>query len=374
MKIYRSISRFGLPVALLAMAGCSRGTNAAGAGPQAMPVQTETIQLKPVPEFTEYLATVRAQGSAVLQPQVEGFITRIYVKPGARVTEGQRLIQIDPLKQEAAVTSAESTRRSRIAQLELARTNLERIKKLHAEGVTSRQELDNAQSTYEAARAEVDALQASVAEQRQQLRYYTVSAPSDGVIGDIPVRVGDRVNSNTQMTTIDSGQGLELYISIPAEKATDTRLGATVQILPEEGQPLTTKVSFVAPRVDPANQLLLIKAALPGDKRFRNEQTVHARVVWSEKPGITIPLSAVARIAGQQFAYVAQDEQGKTVAKQRRLEVGDLVGNDYIVRGGLNAGDKLITSGVQFLADGAPVAPLPPQPAGHPSQPQEKKQ
>lgn len=350
-------------LALAALAGCSRGGNAQQKAPQAMPVQTQTVELHPVKEFTEYLATVHSRGSSVLQPQVEGFVTKIFVKPGAKVSEGQKLIQIDPLKQEAAVTSAESTRKSRLAQLELARTNLARVKRLSAEGVVSRQELDQAQSTYEAARADAEALQASVNEQRQQLRYYTVSAPAAGTVGDIPVRVGDRVKTDTVVTTLDSGQGLELYISIPAEKATDVKLGTEVQVLGEDGKPFSSKVNFIAPRIDTDNQLLLVKAPLPaGETRFRNEQTVHAQIVWREKPGVTIPLSAVARVAGQQFAFVAESDQGKTVARQKRLEVGDVIGNEYIVRSGLNAHDKLITTAVQFLADGMPVQPMEGQP------------
>jgi multidrug efflux pump subunit AcrA (membrane-fusion protein) len=89
---------------------------------------------------------------------------------------------------------------------------------------------------------------------------------------------------------------------------------------------------------------------------FRTEQFVRCRIVWTQKPALTIPIVAVNRINGQFFAYVAESgEGGKKVVRQRAIETGPVVGNDYVVKSGLKAGETLIVSGVQKIGDGAPV-------------------
>jgi multidrug efflux pump subunit AcrA (membrane-fusion protein) len=111
---------------------------------------------------------------------------------------------------------------------------------------------------------------------------------------------------------------------------------------------------------------VLAKAILQDAGAFRTEQFVRARVVWTEAPALTVPLVALNRINGQFFAYVAEPgDAGATVARQRAVEPGAIVGNDYVIKSGLKAGEKLIVSGVQKIRDGAPVSiGAPPAPAG----------
>jgi hypothetical protein len=91
--------------------------------------------------------------------------------------------------------------------------------------------------------------------------------------------------------------------------------------------------------------------------KFRNAQQVHSRVVWSEQKRPMIPLTAVSRLSGKIFAFVAEGQGQQVVARQKLIQVGDVVGNDYVVLDGIKPGDKIIVSGVQMLADGMPVAP-----------------
>ena len=343
---------------VLLLAGCNKGESTKAAdGPPAIPVQVQTAQLQRVANATEYLATVRSRNSAVIQPQVEGHVTKIYIAAGDHVKAGEPLLQIDPLKQEATVSTQEATQKAKLAGLEYARRELERRKRLATEGVISRQELDQAQMAYDAAKADVEASQASVIEQKQQLRYYTVAAPHSGIVGDIPVRVGDRVETSTQLTTLDSGGDLELYISVPAERAGDVRSGTRVEVVPDDPaqKPLETRVNFISPRLDEKNQLLLVKAPAPESKRFRNEQLVHTRVVWNDVQAVVLPFAAVSRLAGSHFAFVAEKDAKGTVAKQRRLEIGDMAAGGYVVIAGIKAGEQVIVSNVQILADGMPV-------------------
>ena len=348
-------------LACLACASCSRPAqgNAPAAGPQALPVKVQTAELQSVGEFTEYLATLKSRNAAILQPQVEGEITRIFVKSGDQVQPGTPILEIDPLKQQATVHSMEANRQSQLAQLEYNRTELERRKRLYAAGVISKQDLDQIQTAYDASVATLKSMEANVREQQVQLHYYTVTSPGVGIIGDVPVRVGDRVTVSTVLTTLDEKGELEAYISIPAEKAGQVKIGTPIDLLSDaSGQPTRTKISFVSPRVDSANQLLLVKAWVPNaDHRFRNDQVVHARVIYREIERPVVPVVAVSRLGGQIFAFVAEDQGDHAVAKQRPIKVGDVVGNNYVVLDGIKPGDRIITTGVQILVDGMPVAP-----------------
>jgi RND family efflux transporter MFP subunit len=183
-------------------------------------------------------------------------------------------------------------------------------------------------------------------------------APTPGVVGDVPVRVGDRVETSTVLTTIDTGAGLELYIRVPVRRAGELRRGLPVLVVDEDGGTLAaTEVEFVSPQVDEATQTVLAKAALADSGRFRNEQQVRARVVWGEDPVLAVPVFAVSRVGGRTFAFVVEDVEGSAVARQRTVQLGPIVGNDYVVLAGLAAGDRLIVSGIQKVRDGAPVDP-----------------
>jgi RND family efflux transporter MFP subunit len=289
---------------------------------------------------------------------VEGWIFDINVHSGDLVKKGQSLMEIDPRRQAATVSNWEAQRASKVASRELAKVQLERARGLAASGVISKQDLDQAQSTYDSADADVKSMDAQIHQQEVQLKYFSVFAATDGIVGDIPVHVGDRVTNTTVLTTIDERRGLEVYLPIPSDRAKELKIGAPVQILDAAGDViLTTKVNFISPQIDTSTQSVLAKAPVDqaADSRLRSQQLVRGRITWSTQPGITIPVVAVTRISGQFFAFVAEQKDGKEVARQVPLTLGDISGNDYKVISGLKAGDDVIVSGGQNLADGMSI-------------------
>jgi multidrug efflux pump subunit AcrA (membrane-fusion protein) len=152
---------------------------------------------------------------------------------------------------------------------------------------------------------------------------------------------------------------MEAYINVPLERASALRTGLTVELLDPEGTVIATEpVSFVAPRADDATQSVLVKATLrQAPPSIRVMQYVRARIIWSNEPRLMLPLVATNRISGQYFAFVVEDTPQGPVARQKPVNVGEVIGDDYIVTGGLKAGDRVITSNIQKLGDGAPVKP-----------------
>jgi RND family efflux transporter MFP subunit len=341
------------------VAGCgktSAGDPAAG-GMQAMPVQVQVAKAQKIPDATEYLSILKSRHSATINPQVEGQITKIFVKSGDHVRVGTPLLQIDPLKQEATVSSQEASRLAQEANLRYAKVQLDREKKLFEAGVVAKQELDNAQTNYDSAVAQLRSLEQQVTQQQVQLHYYSVTAPNDGIVGDIPVRVGDRVAVTTLLTTVDEPGAVEAYIYVPAGRARDLRLGVPVHLIDAVGKDLAdSRITFVSPQVDTETQTVLAKATVANaSQNLRTAQQVRAQVVWGAHEGTVIPILAVTRINGEFFAFLAEKESNGTVARQKLLKVGDTVGNDYAVLDGIKPEDHIITSGLQFLRDGAPV-------------------
>jgi RND family efflux transporter MFP subunit len=348
--------------ALLVASACSKNPaqNPQAGGPQAMPVKVLEAKAVPVNDSSEYVATLKSRDSAVIMPQVEGQVTQIFVHSGDRVSEGGGLMEIDPLKQQATVKSLESSRAAQRAQLALAKQQYERAEGLSRAGVVSKQDLDQAKATLDAAQAQMDSLDAQVREQQVQLRYYKVVAPREGIVGDIPVRVGDRVTTQTQLTTLDQPGNLEVYVFVPIERSSRLKMGLPVQVLDGNGKVLAgTRVSFISPQVDNSTQTVLVKARIANENEaLRQSQFIRARIVWGTHQNPQIPILAVSRLAGQYFAFVAEPQNGGAfVARQRPLAIGQTVGNDYEVREGIKPGDKVIISGTQFLLDGAPVIP-----------------
>ena len=325
----------------------------------AMDVKTITVAPKPVAQTSEFVATIKSLRSTNIQPQVEGFVRQIMVKAGDRVRAGQPLVQIDPDKQQATVSATQSQRASREADLEFARQQLARMQKLFDAGAVSRAELEQAETSVKTAQAQVEAINSQIRENEVQLQYYRVTAPAEGIVGDIEVRQGDRVTPQTLITTVDAPEGLEAYINVPLERATSLRQGLTVELLDTNGTVITANpITFIAPRADDVTQSILVKATLrtrsPG---IRVQQYVRARIVWSNDPAISIPVVAVNRISGQYFVFVAEQGRGGVVAHQKPITVGDLIGDSYIVRSGVKEGEKVIVSNLQKLQEGAPVKP-----------------
>jgi RND family efflux transporter MFP subunit len=345
--------------AVVFVCGCQKSAadSAPGAAAPAMPVQVQIAPAVKIPDTSEYLSILKSRHSAAINPQVEGQITQIFVKSGDRVEAGTPLLQIDPLKQEATVNSQEAGRAAQEANVRFAKISLERAQKLFDAGVISKHEYDNAQTSYDAAQAQLKALDEQVKQQRVELHYYSVTLPMGGIVGDIPVHVGDRVTVSTMLTTMNEPGALEAYIYVPAERSKNLKTGLPVRLLDSAGNSISeTHITFVSPQVDTDTQTVLAKATIGNSQaKLRIAQQVRAQITWGVHEGPVIPVLAVLRINGQFFAFVAINEGKGTVARQKPLKLGDTVGNDFVVLDGLKAGEHLIISGTQFLQDGTPV-------------------
>lgn len=380
-------------------------TNRRGSEPVAAQNKTEisvklqTIKESPIRDFSEYVAHIESRQSVTLKPQTAGRVTKINYRSGEKVAAGTLIVQIDAQEQVAAVNSslasiaaahtditttqaslqvlkAEEIRRR--SDLKLSETELTRYQMLLSEGVVSHEEIDRRQNNVNVARANVEAIlaqiamqqaviqraedalkqaQANSAEREVQLRYTQVVAPFNGQIGDIPVRVGDYVTNQSDLFSLTENNSLYVNVNIPLERAASLRRDLPMEVLGSNGEVIgQAHISFIAPNADASTQSVLVKAEIANDgERLRADQFVRARIVWAEKSGLLIPITSVTRIAGQDFVFIAKQGKDGLIIQQQAVKLGIIIGNNYQVLSGINAGDRIATTGLLKLSDGAAI-------------------
>jgi multidrug efflux pump subunit AcrA (membrane-fusion protein) len=177
----------------------------------------------PIDDTTDFVATLRSRDSAAIMPQVEGQVTRIFVQSGDRVARGTPLVQIDPAKQQATVRSQQDTRSARDASLAVARQQYQRTSALDAEGIASQAGPGPGEGRPRSRRGRAAGVGSQVRERAGGAALLPRERPDLGIVGDIPVRVGDRVTDSTLLTTVAPCGGLEAYVSVPVERAAQLR-------------------------------------------------------------------------------------------------------------------------------------------------------
>ncbi|MDJ0676498.1 MAG: efflux RND transporter periplasmic adaptor subunit [Calothrix sp. MO_167.B42] len=411
LQLPRKQPRLWLFLALLMLTGGGVGiwhflnpaTSEAPAQAQMPPkkVKLSQVQVGKISDSSEFIGTLESRRSVTLQPRIQGQVTKIFVKSGDIVKQGEAIIQVDSREQQASVNSVraaadgarsqlenakatlsslEADRLSNIADVRLNEREYQRSTTLEAEGAISRQTKDQDANKLATARASLRAIearikaqkatvsqaektlkqsQANIQEQKVQLQYYRITAPFTGIVGDIPVKEGDFVNTSSPLASITQNRPLEVEISVPIEKQRELRKGIPVEILDTGGQVLaSSRVSFIAPSASNNTQTILVKALLNNSQgRLRADQLVRARVIWNQRPGVLVPTFAVSRIAGENFVYVAQTKESpqgntETIATQKQVKLGSITGNNYQVLSGLEPGDKIVVSGILNLRNG----------------------
>jgi RND family efflux transporter MFP subunit len=358
-------------VLAMAAAACGVAEGEQPARPPAMPVEIAEVRAVPLQETADYVATLRSRRSVEVHPQADGYVTRIFARPGDLVEAGTVLMRIDPRRQAAAKRSQQALGQARRANVEYWRREHQRTANLEAEGAVTERDLEQVTNQLRSAEAEQAAQAAQVQQQAVELDFYDVLAPWQGVVGDIPVRVGDLVGPQALLTTVDDNDRLEIYVETAMGRGPAVVLGTPVEILDDAGKVLTrTRVTFVSPRASAGTQTLLVKALVDNQAdKLRVAQLVRARLILATRTGPAVPVLAVQSQNGQNFAWVVQRAQGGPgagaapgggeVAQPRPVEVGPIQGQLYPVLRGLKPGERVVVSGVQKLRPGAPVTPAP---------------
>jgi len=337
--------------------------------------QVGTITIKPETIESNYQLAGRTVASEISQvrPQVNGVVIEQLFKEGTQVSKGQPLYKIDSSLYRDGVDEAAGNLALAKATVNSTRLQAERYKELIKVNGVSQQELDNAQSAYEQAKATVAVNEAVLKTARTNLRYTQVSAPISGRIGRSSITRGALVTSDQTdpLATIqkldpmyvDLTQSSDEYMAL-RKQLTENGIKPTelsVRLKLENGTAYaeqgTFKFSDVA--VDEATGSVTLRAAFPNpNNALLPGLYVRAELGTGTRPNsVLIPQGALFRDAeGNPLVWIVGKDNK---AEQRKITLGDAIDNRWLVTSGLKAGDQVIVEGLQGLSAGMTIEPTP---------------
>lgn len=326
-------------------------------------VSGQNVELQSV-----YPTTIKGQEDIEIRPRIDGFIDAIYVDEGSVVRKGQALFKINSPQAEQALTSAQAALRSAQAQVNTAKTNVERIRPLAEQEIVSMVQLTTAEDSYQTALAGLAQAEASLKNAQATMGWTNVTSPVDGLVGEIPFRLGSLVNSSNALTTVANTGSVYAYFSL-----NEKELSAFLNTL--EGKTQAEKIKN-APDVtltladgtvyEHKGRIETITGSInvtTGSANFRAEFPNKEGILRSGTSGnIIIPRYMDDVIVVPQKAAFAQQNktivfkvQGDSVV-QRVIDVLSTPdGKDYVVTNGLVQGDKIVSDGIVTLSHGKKI-------------------
>jgi membrane fusion protein (multidrug efflux system) len=324
---------------------------------------------------TSYPASIKGKQDVEIRPQVSGFITKLYVDEGAVVKKGQLLFQIDPTQYQAAVRTAKAAVETAKAAVSTQKITVDNKRELNKKQIISDYDLSMAENTYAQAKAQLAQAQAQLVAANQNLSFTEVRSPSDGVINDIPYRIGALVSPSiaTPMTTVsDMSAEVYVYFSMTEKDLLAmTREGGTlaeqvakmpaVKLQLSDGSTYAEagKIDAVTGVIDQSTGSVSMRAIFPNKQHIlRSGGSGNVVIPYEMKDVISIPQEATTEIQDKKFVYVLQPDN---TVKFTEISIYNLDnGKVYLATSGVKAGEKIVIEGVQSLKDGQKIKPITP--------------
>ena len=315
-----------------------------------------------------FAASIEGRQDVEIYPQLSGKITKVLVKEGQQVKQGQTLFVIDQVPYRAALRTAVANVHAAQASVETARLERDSKKELLRENVISDYELRTAENSLLGAKAALEQAQAQEIDARNNLSYTEVKSPADGIVGMLPYKVGALVSPQMTrpLTTVSDNSEMYAYFSI-SEKQLQDRMGehgsmsAVIQSLPEVSLRLSNgsiykspgKIETISGVINAQTGTASVKAVFPnGDGLLLSG--IAGNIVFPniEKDVIMIPQSATYEI--QDKVYAVKATGGKAAVTEISVSrYSD--GHSYLVKSGLSVGDTIVSEGASMIQDGQEI-------------------
>ena len=322
---------------------------------------------------SEFPATIEGQQDIEIRPKIDGYMEQIYVDEGANVERGQRLFRISAPQYEQEVRTAEAAIKIAKADVNSAQMEVNRVRPLVEKGIISKYELQSAQYNLQAKQAALAQATATLANARTNLGYTLINSPVEGVIGTIPYKIGSLVSSNTQqpLTTVSNTGNIYAYFSINEKDALDfsrTAKGTTTRQQLESIPPVTLilangteysrkgKIEATSGTIDTETGSIRVRATFPNPSSIiRSGSSGIIRIPRTVDSAILVPQKSTFEIQGKTFVY-RLDQSGKVTSTEIKV-MENSGGQFFVVREGLQPGQKVVLEGVATLREGATIKP-----------------
>ena len=365
-------SRLVLSLCCLALfSSCGGGDKGAGNAPEYAVLETQATTAHLT---NSYPATIRGKQDVEIRPMVSGFITKLHVDEGSVVKKGQVLFTIDQVQYKAAVETAKAAVETAKAALQTQELTTQNNRELNKKGIVSDYQLSTSENQLAQAKASLAQAEASLTNAKRNLEYTEVTSPSDGIIGQVPYRIGSLVSASmaTPLTTVADNSSMFAYFSMAErqllalikeggsqkeilEKMPKVRL----QLIDETMYPDSGRVETISGVIDPTTGSVSMRAMFPNEHNVLRSNST-GKVVFPNvlTNVILVPQSATTEIQDKKFVFVVQADN---TVKNTEIQVYRLNdGQNYYVTSGLKAGDKIVVEGVQALHDGQAITPITP--------------
>ncbi len=345
--------------------GCSKKSSAdsAASAQRGIPVTVAKVVSKSVPVNVEAIGTVEAYSTVSVKSMVTGEITRVNFVQGQDVKKGDLLFAIDARPYEAALQQAQANLARDLAQEKNALEQAKRYTTLYEQGVSTKEQADQYQSTASALQAAVRADQAAVENARVQLSYCSIFSPIDGRTGSLLIHQGNLIKANDTPIMVVINQITPIYVdfSVPEQTLpevkkymTSARLKVTAVIPQEGGGPEEGILTFVDNTVDASTGTIVLKGTFDNPRRrLWPGQFVNVTLtLGTEADRVVVPSEAIQTTQGGQFVFVVKPDLS---VESRAVVVKRAVQGVSVVDQGLQPGEVVVTDGQLRLLPGSKV-------------------
>lgn len=370
-KLYHMKRKFFMNFAVLA--GTAVGLSACGIDvPKEVQssFETLTVQKSDIEMPCKFSARMKGQNDVTITPQVSGQLMKIAVSEGQVVKKGQTLFVIDSRNAQLDLEAAQANLQAALASENSAKLEYESNKNLFEKRIVSSYLLNSSENSYKQAQATVAQARSAVNRAKVNLGFCTITAPVSGVIGEIPVRMGDQVSPMTQLTMLSGNTTMYAEFSVTeaivealvqegmnsddVEKYIANLPEATFVMKNGTEYPHKGKVVSLTGVVNAATGSLTTKVTFPNPDGYLYSGIQGTVVMpFTEKGVIVVPQSAVVRLQDKTLVYMVQADSTATAVDVTTEDTGN--GKDFIVTSGLNVGDCIVASGANNVTEGQKV-------------------
>lgn len=367
MKANNSTTIFftGLSAFLLFACGDKKEAQQQSAAPPPVYVSVTTVKDTAAVYYDEYPATLTALNEVKLTPQVNGYITGVYFKDGSKVSKGQRLYSIDQQVYNANLQQAIANQQVQETNLLKAQKDAERYHELDKHDAIAKQQVDYADAALAAARKQVSAARANVSAVRANVGFAVIRAPFTGTIGISLVKPGQAVVAGqTVLNTVSTDDPVAVDINVNQkdifrfsqlqQQKNNPHDSTFMLVFGGEAYPEPGHIYLIDRAVDPQTGTIKTRLLFPNKKgMLKAGMNGTVKVVSNAKTqSIVIPFKAVTEQLGEYFTYVVGDS---SKVAQRKVELGQQLGGNVIIKSGLQPGETIVVEGVQNLRQGSVI-------------------
>lgn len=351
------------------LTSCGGSSDKQGSAPE---FAVRTIESQPSSLEATYPATFKGVQDVEIRPKVSGNITKVCVSEGETVKAGQVLFVIDDVVYKATERQAQAAVDAAAAQLATAKLTSENAQNLFDNNVIGTYELQSAQNSYESAKASLAQAEASLVSAKDNLSYCYVKSPADGVVGDLPYKVGALVSSSISdpLTTVSKISIMEIYFSMTEKQLLELTKTAgglhtaindfpAVQLKLADGTIYDHegKLVNVSGVIDSSTGSVSMKAQFPNpDLVLKSGGSGNIVVTKTDSASVVIPQEVVSQVQDRLFVYVVDKDNNVNYTPITVNPQND--GLNYIVESGLKVGDRIVVKGISSLTDGQAITPI----------------